>query len=84
MLHVIKGRKWQMAVRYMETLCTIITNTKFRGSLLCACSATKLCPTVCDPMDCSLPSCSLSWDFPGMNTGVGCHFLLQGVKTIIG
>ena len=20
----------------------------------------------------------LSWDFPGKNTGVGCHFLLQG------
>ena len=19
------------------------------------------------------------WDFPGMNTGVGCHFLLQGI-----
>ena len=19
------------------------------------------------------------WDFPGKNTGVGCHFLLQGV-----
>ena len=21
----------------------------------------------------------LSWDFPGKNTGVGCHFLLQGI-----
>ena len=20
-----------------------------------------------------------SWDFPGKNTGVGCHFLLQGI-----
>ena len=20
----------------------------------------------------------LSWDFPGKNTGVGCHFLIQG------
>ena len=20
------------------------------------------------------------WDFPGKNTGVGCHFLLQGMK----
>ena len=25
-----------------------------------------------DPMDCSLP-----WDFPGKNTGVGCHCLLH-------
>ena len=35
-----------------------------------------------DPMDCSpgyrdRPLCS--WDFPGENTGVGCHFLLQGI-----
>ena len=21
----------------------------------------------------------LAWDFPGKNTGVGCHFLLQGI-----
>ena len=21
----------------------------------------------------------LSWDFPGKNTGVGCHFFLQGI-----
>ena len=23
--------------------------------------------------------CSLPWNFPGTNTGVGCHFLLQGI-----
>ena len=35
-------------------------------------------PTLCDLMNCSPPgSCPL--DFPGRNTGVGCHFLLQGV-----
>ena len=27
----------------------------------------------------SLESCS-PWDFPGKNTGVGCHFLLHGGK----
>ena len=31
------------------------------------------CPTLCNPMDCSLPGSS-----PGKNTGVGCHALLQG------
>ena len=36
------------------------------------------CLTVCDPMDCSPPGSS-PWDFPGKNTGVGCHFLLQGI-----
>ena len=24
------------------------------------------------------------WDFPGKNTGVGCHFLLQGILLIQG
>ena len=37
----------------------------------------QLCPTLCDPMDCSPPgSCGL---YPGKNTVVGCHFLLQGI-----
>ena len=48
------------------------------------------CPTLCDPMDCSLPGSSVHgifqarvllcpWDFPGKSTGVDCHFLLQGI-----
>ena len=39
---------------------------------------TQLLPTLCNPMDCSLPGSS-PWDFPGKSTGVGCHFLLQGI-----
>ena len=30
------------------------------------------------PVDCSLPVFCV-WDFPGKNTGVGCHALLQGI-----
>ena len=30
-------------------------------------------------MDCSLPGSSVHEDSPGKNTGVGCHFLLQGI-----
>ena len=30
-------------------------------------------------MNCSPPGSSCTWDFPGKNTGVGCHFLLQGI-----
>ena len=41
------------------------------------CLAT-LCPSLYDPMDCSLQN-SLLMDYPGQNTGVGCHFLLQGI-----
>ena len=39
----------------------------------------QLCPTMCNPVGCSLPGYSGPWDFPGKNTGVGCHFLLQGI-----
>ena len=30
-------------------------------------------------MDCSLPGSSVHGDSPGKNTGVGCHFLFQGI-----
>ena len=37
------------------------------------------CPTLCDPMDCSLPGSSVHRDSLGKNTGVGCPALLQGI-----
>ena len=43
------------------------------------CLVTKSCPTLGDPMDCSLPGSSVHGDSPGKNTGVGCHVLLQGI-----
>ena len=36
----------------------------------------KLCMTLCDPMDCSPARLLCSWDLPGNNTGMDCHFLL--------
>ena len=39
----------------------------------------QYCPTLCDPMDCSLPGSSCPWNSPGKSTGVGCHVLLQGI-----
>ena len=43
----------------------------------------QLCPTLHNPMDCSPPGSSVHFpgkgifrDFPGKNTGVGCHRLL--------
>ena len=41
--------------------------------------AAQSCLTLCDPMDCILPGSSIHGDFLGKNTGVGCHFLLQGI-----
>ena len=49
--------------------------------LYCHCSylATKSHPTLCNPMDYSLPGSLCPWGFLGKNTGVGCCFLLQGI-----
>ena len=50
------------------------------GQLCMRAKALQPCPTLCDPMDCSLPARFLCpWDSPGKNTGVGCRFLLQGI-----
>ena len=38
----------------------------------------QLCLTLGDPMDCSPPD-SRPWNYPGKNTGVSSHFLLQGI-----
>ena len=42
-------------------------------------SVVQLCPTLCNPMDCSPPGSSVHGDSPGKNTGVVCHALLQGI-----
>ena len=42
-------------------------------------SVAKLCLTLCDPMDCSLPGSLVHGIFHGQNTGVGCHVSLQGI-----
>ena len=40
---------------------------------------TKFYLTLCDLMDCSLPGSSVHGILRGKDTGVGCHFLLQGI-----
>ena len=44
-------------------------------AVLCLLSRVPLC----DPMDCSPPGPFVHGDFPGKNTGVGCHALFQGI-----
>ena len=47
---------------------------------MCA-NSLQLCPTLCNPMDCSpqRTGSSVHGDSPGKNTGVGCHAFLQGI-----
>ena len=46
---------------------------------LYVCSVIKSCPILCNSMDHSLPGLICPWDFQGKDTGVDCHFLLQGI-----
>ena len=49
-----------------------------RGQTVWACPVTKSCPTLVTQWD--FPAGLLCpWDFPGKNTGEGCHFLLEGI-----
>ena len=45
---------------------------------------TQSCPTLCDPMDCSLPWLLCPWNSPGKNTRMDCHSLVQGIFTAQG
>ena len=51
---------------------------------ICVCACTQSCLTLCGPMDFShqalLPAKFFClWNFPGKDTGMGCHCLLQGI-----
>ena len=52
-----------------------VVSTKFSTYLwelcVCVCVCSVMSDSFCEPL--------CPWDFPGKSTGVGCHFLLQGV-----
>ena len=58
---------------------TVTTIAHIDGALV-LCLVAQSCPTCCNPMNCSPPSSSAHGDSPGKNTGLGCHFLLQGIS----
>ena len=53
--------------------------TPFSRGGSCYYLVTESCLTLCKSMNCSLPGSSVHDNFPGKNTGVGCHFPLQGI-----
>ena len=67
-------------VGYIEVEIQCCTCETYIINQCCAvlCLVTQSCPTLCDPMDYSLPGSSVHGDSPGKNTGVGYHVLLQG------
>ena len=67
---------------YLFLLCKKIHLTMFsRFHVRCAvrCLVAQSCPTLCDPLDCSLAGSSVHGESPGRNTGLGCHALLQEI-----
>ena len=60
---VMAGSQWEKAPERYHVLCVV----------------TQLCLTLCSPMSYSAPGYSVHGDSPGKNTGVGCHFLPQGI-----
>ena len=46
---------------------------------LLSCLVAKSCPTLQILHELQPSRILCPWDFPGKNTGVGCHFLLQGI-----
>ena len=44
------------------------------------CSVAKLCPALLRLHGFQPARLLCPWDFPGKNSGVGCHFLLQGIS----
>ena len=62
--------------RTVALLMTVLGMEKF-GETGC-CLVAKSCPALSRPHGLQLLRILCLWDFPGKNTGVGCHFLLQG------
>ena len=48
------------------------------STYISTCLVIQSCPTLCEPMDYSLPGSSVCGDSPGKNTGVACHFPSPG------
>ena len=56
-----------------------VSDAKEAPLCCCCCLVTQLCLTLLQPHGLQPARLFCPWDFPGNNTGVDCHFLLQGI-----
>ena len=69
----------RMDMTYIAFWFSIYTCMNYISLLLYPCVlVAQLCPTL-QPQGLSPARLLCPWDFPGKNTGVGCHSLLQGI-----
>ena len=76
------GSSWHSVQTLWKCWSLSITHLSVRyhvGQCTCACSAVSDSSWRHGPIRLLCP-----WNFPGKNTGVGCHFLLQGIFPIQG
>ena len=64
---------------YQSVLCEWVKMLVFSLSPVVANLLLLSVVSLCDPIDYSPPGSSVHRDSPGQNTGLGCHFLLQGI-----
>ena len=75
---ILKSRDFTLPTK-VRIVKTMVFPVVMYGCEVCKSrSHEKSCPTLCNPMDCSLSGSSVHGDSPGMNTRVGC-FALQGI-----
>ena len=73
-----------IAVSFLPLVWLVPLSPRCKYILQCVCLEYLVAqshPTLCDPMDCILPGSSIHGDYPGKNTGVGCHAVLQETET---
>ena len=69
-------------LQHLEGFTVQIFTSWVNYSVLCL--VPQSCPTLYNPMDCSMPGSSVHGDSPGNKTGVGGHAHLQGIFPALG
>ena len=67
----------QTSLRSHQRYCSFLAPLSQSHCAVCLVAQSR--PTICDPMDCTLPASSVHGDSPGKNTGVGILSLLQRI-----
>ena len=75
LLKFVNYSKWKIVMSSTERAQAGTENTVF----VIIVKLLRRAQVFCDPVDCSPSGSSVHGIFPGKSTGVGCHFLLQGI-----
>ena len=75
---VSRGGFWHPQSSCHRGACVCLLLFVFQTDVLCVCSVDQ-CLWLLWPHELQPTRFFCPWDFPGKNTGVGCHFLLQGI-----